>query len=153
MNRIEARRRLVETYEKTGSIRETMRQWRTSRQVVRKWGRRHREEGEAGLRDRSRRPRHSPRCTSPEVEREVPEAWKETGYGRHRLAFYLTQRGLKISPHRRRGILPPLPAPDPYRSGIPRLRPAVGLLLQCPPSPHLGHDQYRPAPRLRLGGG
>ncbi len=105
MNRIEARRRPVETYEKTGSIRETARQWHTSRQVVRKWVRRYREEGEAGLRDRSHRPRHRPRRTSPEVEREVVEAWKKTGYGRHRPALYLAQQGLKISPHTIRHIL------------------------------------------------
>jgi len=37
MNWIEARLRLVTTYQQTGSIRETARRWHTSQQVVRKW--------------------------------------------------------------------------------------------------------------------
>ncbi len=54
MNRMEARRRPVETQEETGSVRETARRWPTSRRAVRKWVRWYREEGEAGLGDRSR---------------------------------------------------------------------------------------------------
>jgi len=105
MNPVEARKRLIETYQKTGSIRETARRWRTSRLVVRKWLRRYEAEGEAGLQDRSRRPHHCPRQTPPEIEQQVREAREATRYGRERLALYLQWLGLDISPHTIRHIL------------------------------------------------
>ena len=105
MNRIEARRRLIATYEQTGSYSETAREWHTSRHVVRKWVRRFKEQGEAGLQDLSRRPHHSPRQTPAEIEQQVMEAWEKTRYGRHRLAVYLSWHGLHLSPHTIRHIL------------------------------------------------
>ncbi|MCI2432275.1 helix-turn-helix domain-containing protein, partial [Candidatus Acetothermia bacterium] len=63
MNKAEARRQLVQTYLKTGSIARTAQLWQTSRQVVRTWVRRFEHEGEAGLHDRSRRPHHCPSKT------------------------------------------------------------------------------------------
>ena len=45
-----------------------------SRQCVSKWVRRYREEGRAGLQDRSSRPRCSPKRTSPELEERVLQA-------------------------------------------------------------------------------
>ena len=105
MNSVEARKQLVTTYQETRSIRKTARQWHTSRQVVRKWVRRFEAEGEEGLRDRSRRPHHSPRQTPPEIEQQVREARQATHYGRERLALYLQKEGLNISPHTIRHIL------------------------------------------------
>ena len=84
MNQIEARKHLVETYQKTGSISATSRLWHTSRNVVR-----YEAEGEEGLKDRSRRPYNSPRQTPKEIEELVLKARKETGLGRKRLAIYL----------------------------------------------------------------
>ena len=49
MNAVEARRRLIETYEETGSLSETARQWQTSRHVARRSVRRHRQAGDEGL--------------------------------------------------------------------------------------------------------
>ena len=40
MNKTEARRQLVQTCQRTGSIAQTARLWQTSRAVVRKWVRR-----------------------------------------------------------------------------------------------------------------
>ena len=40
MNRLEARRRLVQTRQETGSFSETARRWSSSRHLVRKWVRR-----------------------------------------------------------------------------------------------------------------
>ena len=105
MDAVEARKRLIHTYEQTGSIRATAREWQTSRQVVRKWLKRYRQEGEEGLRDRSRRPRRIPRRTPPEVEKQVVEARKQTGYGPRRLAPYLRRKGIALSPHTIRHIL------------------------------------------------
>jgi transposase len=115
MNRVDARRHLILTYERTGSLSETARQWQTSRHIVRKWVRRYKEEGEEGLPDRSHRPHDSPRRTAPEVEGQVMEAWEKTRYGRHRLALYLARQGLELSPHTIRHILRRLRPPQPRR--------------------------------------
>lgn len=104
MNRVEARKLLIETYEETGDFSETARRWETSRHVVRKWVRRYRADGEAGLEGHSRRPHNSPRQTPPEIEEQVMGAWEKTRYGRRRLAHYLAWQGLEISPHTIRHI-------------------------------------------------
>ena len=105
MNPIKARWHLIKTYEETGSIRQTARRWHTSRQVVRKWVRRYQARGEAGLQDLSRRPHNIPRQTPSETERQVRELRQSTGYGKERLAIFLKQRGIDISPHTIRHIL------------------------------------------------
>jgi len=99
MTKTKARLGLVTTYHQTGSISETARRWRTSRQVVRKWVRRYEAEGISGLRDRPHRPHHSPRQTPAEIEDQVLQAWDEIHYGRDRLALYLRAHGLCPSPH------------------------------------------------------
>ena len=106
MDRVEARKHLVQTYRETGSISKTARLWHTSRQVVRKWVRRAEKGGEEALQDRSRRPRSSPRQTDSATEELVVQARQETGYGRQRLAWYLQKRyGLRLSPYTIRHIL------------------------------------------------
>jgi DNA invertase Pin-like site-specific DNA recombinase len=67
MNKVEARKELIKTYQETGSISATARLWNTSRQVVRKWVRRYQAQKEEGLKDKSRRPLHSPRQTLEEI--------------------------------------------------------------------------------------
>ncbi|MGC8836922.1 MAG: helix-turn-helix domain-containing protein, partial [Anaerolineae bacterium] len=105
MDRVEARKRLVQTYRETGSISQTARLWHTSRQVVRKWVRRAEREGEEALQDRPRRPTHPYHQTPEQTERLVEQARLETGYGRLRLAWYLQQRyGLTLSPYTIRHI-------------------------------------------------
>lgn len=101
----QARRAMIETYRETGSLRATARIWQTTRCTVRKWVRRFEAEGEGGLEDRSHRPHHSPKQTSEELEQQVIEARKETGYGRKRLALYLRRQGVSISPDTIRHIL------------------------------------------------
>jgi transposase len=105
MNAVEARKRLVHSYQELGSIRATAQLWHTSRQVVRKWVARYQAEGEAGLEDRSRRPHTSPRQTPPAWEQAVLQARQETGLGRRRLALYLQRHGISLSPHTIRHIL------------------------------------------------
>ena len=84
MTREKARMLLVQEYLQTGSFSKAAKTWHTSRRIVRKWHRRYLEEGLEGLQDRSHRPHTMPRKTSEEVEAEVLEARKQTGYGRHR---------------------------------------------------------------------
>ena len=105
MNAVEARKRLIQTCQETGSIRAAARRWHTSRQVVRKWLRRFEQEGEAGLCDRSRRPHHSPSQTSEKLEGLVLQARDATHYGRERLALYLQRQGTNLSPYTIRNIL------------------------------------------------
>lgn len=106
MNPQEARKKLIETYQETGSLSETARRWGTSRHLVRKWVRRFQAEGEAGLHDRSRRPQTSPRQTPKELEEKGVALHRETGYGRHRLSRELWVReGIRLSPHTIRHIL------------------------------------------------
>lgn len=106
MNKSEARRQLVQTYPQTGSIAQTARLWQTSRQLVRKWVRRFRAEGEAGLADRSRRPRSCPQQTPPALEQKVVQLRQETGYGRARLSRHLWQQErIALSPNTLRHIL------------------------------------------------
>lgn len=71
MNKTEARRQLMQTYLKTGSLAQTTHLWQTSRQMVRKWVRRFQREGEAGLTDRSRRPHSCSRKTKPALEEKI----------------------------------------------------------------------------------
>jgi len=96
MNREQARQQLLKTYQETGSIRRTARQWHTSPQVVRKWLRRSQAQGSAGLADHSRRPQTSPRQTGPEREGQVLQARQQTGYGPLRLARYLQSQGCTV---------------------------------------------------------
>ena len=105
MNKVQARLKLVETYIKTKSISETARIWHTSRQVVRKWVKRYQKEGEAGLRDRSRRPHKMPKKTSSEIEEKVMALRKKYRYGRKRIAQVLKLDGIEISEHTVRHIL------------------------------------------------
>ena len=105
MNEVEARRHLVECYQETGSIAETARRWHTSRQVVRKWVRRYEQEGEEGLRSRSRKPHRMPRRTEAEVEEKVWGLWQRYRYGRRRLAALLRREGIELSEHTIRHIL------------------------------------------------
>jgi transposase len=56
LNREIARKQIVNTYLALRNISEVARLWHTSRNVVRKWITRFEEEGEEGLKDRSRKP-------------------------------------------------------------------------------------------------
>ena len=106
MNKEEARRQLVNSYLTIGNISRVAFLWHTSPNVVRKWVRRFEEEGNEGLRDRSKRPHFSPNKTSQEIEQKVLEARKKTEYGRKRLAWYLTrEEELVLSAHTIRHIL------------------------------------------------
>lgn len=105
VNSYAARKLLIETWQRTGSIRATAREWDTSPQVVRKWVRRFQAEGEEGLQDRSRRPHRSPRQTPSETEQLITEARQKTGYGPRRLEHYLACQGHPTSRHTIRHVL------------------------------------------------
>ncbi|MDD5453496.1 MAG: helix-turn-helix domain-containing protein [Candidatus Bipolaricaulis sp.] len=90
--KVSLRLKIVDTYKECGSLRDTAYRLSTSRNTVRKWVRRYLEEGEAGLRDRSRRPRSSPRRTPSEVEEKALALHREQDWGRRRIAHALGLR-------------------------------------------------------------
>jgi len=106
IDKLKAREMIVETYQKTGSVKMTAKLWKTSRNVVRKWITRYKVEGKDGLRDRTRRPVVSPNKTPKDVEEKVIEAREKTGYGKRRLCWYLFKEvGIEISENTVRNIL------------------------------------------------
>ncbi len=100
-----ARKALIRAYEELGSISAVAGAYGTTRKTVRKVLRRWEEEGEAGLKNRSRRPRHSPRRTSLAVEGMITAVRKDTGYGRDRIARILRERGVEVNPSTVRCVL------------------------------------------------
>jgi transposase InsO family protein len=71
---VDLRKELVKALtEGEASVSEVCRRMAVSRETAYKWIARFREEGEAGLLDRSRRPHTSPRCTPAELEERVCE--------------------------------------------------------------------------------
>ena len=98
IDKYQARKMLIETYQKTGSIKKTAYLWGTSRNVVRKWVRRWEERREEGLLDLSRRPNNSPKKVSEEIEKKVIEIRKKTGYGKRRISYFLwKQEKIRLS--------------------------------------------------------
>ena len=87
--KVNLRLKIVHTYNQCGSLRETARRLSISRNTVCKWVRRYRKQGEAGLVDRSRRPKRSPRKTPKEVEEAVLALREKHGWGRRRIAHAL----------------------------------------------------------------
>lgn len=113
MNRVAAREKLLESFQRMGSISATARAWGTSRQVVRKYLKRFQAQGPAGLEDARRRPRNSPRQTPTGIEHMVVLMRKTTNFGCCRLARQLKESGLDLATTtiwailRRRGIRRP----------------------------------------------
>ena len=68
---------------------EVARRFRVSRATVAKWWRRYREEGAAGLRDRSSAPRSNPRRTAAALEQRICAVRRGQGFGPHRIAWAL----------------------------------------------------------------
>ncbi len=112
-----ARKKVVDLYRKTKSISETARRCGTSRNVVRKWVRRFDEAGDAGLKDKSRRPNNSPSRTSDDVQQKVMSLRKKTSWGRKRISNALQlnpwtvrnifrQNGIKKDKKRRKVFYP-----------------------------------------------
>ena len=65
--------------------------------MVRKWVERYKQGGEEGLRDLSRRPKRSPFKTPDEIEEKVMKMWKERGYGKRRIAYFLfLEEGIEL---------------------------------------------------------
>lgn len=86
---IHARLDLVQQVEAGWPQTEVARQFRVSRTTVAKWLRRYREEGVAGLEDRSSVPRHNPRLTPPDLARIICALRRGRNWGPHRISWLL----------------------------------------------------------------
>jgi transposase len=76
---------------------EACRQYGVSRKTGYKWLQRYRAEPEAGLRDRSRRPQHSPERTNAAVEQAVLAVRDRFGWGAGKIWDYLRNQGPEAS--------------------------------------------------------
>jgi len=86
---VRARLELVQQVEDGWPQTEAARQFRVSRATVGKWVRRYREEGVAGLEDRSSVPRHNPRLTPPDLARIICALRRARNWGPHRISWLL----------------------------------------------------------------
>lgn len=87
---------------------EVAKQLNVSRQTVHKWVRRFRDEGDAGLVDRTSRPLTSPRSTSPELTARIVAARVAEHVGARELSVLLGVPASTIGAVLRRGQLPHL---------------------------------------------
>jgi transposase InsO family protein len=139
------RRLLVSRVEQGWPAAQVAGQLGVSRTTAYKWVRRYRAEGEAGLRDRSSRPRRSPRRTSAAREAEILAVRAEWRYGPDRLGPLL---GLPPSTVHR--VL--------QRRGLSRLRDADRVTaapvryVACHPGALL-HQDHKKLGRIPDGGG
>ena len=82
----EGRRRMIRLIESGWTVAEAAKQMQISRQCAHKWWQRYQLEGEAGLEDRSSRPRSCPHQTPARVERRIVALRKSRRLGPARLA-------------------------------------------------------------------
>ncbi len=76
-----ARKKLIEIYNITQSIRRTAHISQTDRKTVRKVLRLYKEKGEEGLKPKSKRPKKMPNKTPEEIEKMIIEIRKKTKWG------------------------------------------------------------------------
>jgi transposase InsO family protein len=96
---------MVQEVEAGWSVSEVARRFRVSRTTVAKWVRRYREDGVAGLEDRSSAPHSNPRRTPPEVEERICAVRRGAGFGPHRIAWALgLARSMVYAVLRRSGL-------------------------------------------------
>ncbi len=97
---------LQHALEVTGNIAQTCRYYGISRPTFYKWLRRYEEQGPEGLRDRSRRPHHSPNATSAEVVGKIIYLRQHYHFGPQKISMYLKRyHDIEISPSGVWGVL------------------------------------------------
>ncbi len=90
---------VVLAHQKGSNIRGLCRRYQISPRTAYKWLKRYEQEGLAGLEDRSRRPKRSPRQTKAEMEAKVLAVREERGWGGRKLARWLHNQGCEGVPH------------------------------------------------------
>jgi len=100
MDAMSLRKEFIALAQQEGSnIRELCRRYRISSRTAYKWLKRYEQEGEPGLMDRSKRPKHTPKQTGAEMEAKVLEVREQTGWGGRKIGRRLQDQGYADVPH------------------------------------------------------
>ena len=124
-----------------------------SRQCAHRWVARYAAEGEAGLQDRSSRPRHSPRRTSPAVEAAVVAARRQHRRGPDWLAAELGVPARTVSRILRRHQLPYLADCDPLTGQLIRSSKQTACRYEKDRPGELVHMDVKKIGKIPDGGG
>lgn len=124
-----------------------------SRQCAHRWVARWRAEGEAGLTDRSSRPRRSPQRTSAEVEARIVAARVEYRRGQDWLGPELGLAARTVSRVLRRHQLPYLHELDPITGAVIRASKVTGIRYEHDHPGSLVHTDVKKLGRIPEGGG
>ena len=124
-----------------------------SRKCVKTWLNRYAAEGEAGLRDRSSRPHHTPGRTSAEVESRVVELRRRERRGPAWISAELGVPARTVSRILIRHAMPPLAALDPITGEVIRASKATAVRYERPQPGDLVHMDVKKIGRIPDGGG
>lgn len=124
-----------------------------SRQCAHRWVARFREEGEAGLVDRSSRPRNCPRRTSPEVELLVLELRRVERRGQDWIGPELGLAPRTVAAILRRHHVPYLRECDPLTGEVIRASKTTAVRYERDHPGSLVHMDVKKIGRIRDGGG
>lgn len=124
-----------------------------SRKCVKTWLDRYAAEGEAGLRDRSSRPHHTPRRTSVEVESRVVELRRRERRGPAWIGAELGVPARTVSRILVRHAMPPLAVLDPITGEVIRSSKATAVRYERPHPGELVHMDVKKIGRIPQGGG
>jgi transposase InsO family protein len=124
-----------------------------SRKCVKTWLDRYADEGEAGLRDRSSRPHHSPGRTSAGVESRVVELRRRERRGPAWISAELGVPARTVSRILARHAMPPLAALDPITGQLIRSSKATAVRYERPLPGDLAHMDVKKIGRIPQGGG
>jgi len=124
-----------------------------SRQCAHRWVRRYREAGEAGLLERSSRPRSMPTKTRPEVEAAVLRCRRELRAGPLRIAAATGVPARTVSRILTRNDVPPLAWCDPLTGELIRASPATANRYEREKPGELVHIDVKKLGRIPDGGG
>jgi transposase InsO family protein len=124
-----------------------------SRQCAHRWVARFRAEGEAGLLDRSSRPRRCPRRTPIEVEQRVLEVRRVQRRGQDWIGPELGVPARTVSAILRRHQVPYLRECDPLTGEVIRSSKATAVRYEHDHPGSLGHMDVKKVGRIHIGGG
>jgi transposase InsO family protein len=147
------RRKLVEQVLAGHKPGEVAKQFHVSRTSVYKWVRRFRAEGEAGLADRSSRPRSSPRRTSVQLTQQIVAARVAEHVGSRELSVLTGVPASTIGAVLRRAGLPHLAQVDRVTGQLLRSRRHSGLRYEHDRPGSMLHVDVKKLGRIPAGGG
>jgi transposase InsO family protein len=124
-----------------------------SRRCVKRWIDRYRDEGEAGLRDRSSKPHTHPTRTSIEVEEAVIALRRDERIGRDEIAARLGLSPRTVSRILTRHGVPPLRALDPITGEVIRASKTTAVRYERDRPGELVHMDVKKLGRIPDGGG